>query len=229
MSFCQGMCWHLWEVKACHSLETFGPRHMTETTTTLILQPALTPAHHEPQLKSPSSSCLDVNATMPSGSKTHSSSSLPSISPGSPHTAHLSLARRLWNAILRHHQSVKESTPGEIPKRTGFFVHRLHSNSHPLNDCGQNPEVVEVAAVCGFQRYVATAKPVHKPRPLAATGGTLIPAGHVQTGALLQVAAGHTNQYSQATAGPSHAPSELVTYHANHSSDSDLTIQGSCN
>ncbi|KAG2739857.1 hypothetical protein P692DRAFT_20881464 [Suillus brevipes Sb2] len=169
---------------------------MAETTKTPIFQPAHAPTHQRPQ--PPSSSCLDtfraqVDGTLASESNgiveegendpyvnffQSSHPSLPSTSPG---PAHLLSIRRLWNAVSRLRPSANESSPGESPKRTGFFTRRLHSNAHSANKCDRDPEVVEVAAVRGFQRYVAAAKPVRKTRPLATTNVTLIPTGHAQT------------------------------------------------
>ncbi|KAG1735226.1 hypothetical protein EDB19DRAFT_1725160 [Suillus lakei] len=120
----------------------------------------------------------------------------------------------------------------------------------------KRPEVVEVCAVRGFQRYVART-PKHKTMRSVVTHSTPLAATHargssstglssrdstIQLGASAQAASkqgrpsspamvGHGTQYSQAVGGSSfHAsPSHFVTtYHATHNSDSD-SIHGSCN
>ncbi|KAG1726884.1 WD40-repeat-containing domain protein [Suillus paluster] len=96
----------------------------------------------ETRPESPSSSCLDADATNPSGGNgvteevcddpynnffQSSQASLPSVSPGFPNRSDLSPVRRFWNTISRHRPSANESTPEACPKHS-FFARRAHSN-----------------------------------------------------------------------------------------------------
>ncbi|KAG1718617.1 WD40-repeat-containing domain protein [Suillus paluster] len=133
----------------------------------------------------------------------------------------------------------------------------------PTRRYEHSPEVVDIYAARGFQRYVAM-KRVRKTKASAATSGataaehvsTSLQAGpssqvvfatathassssqagpssqvvSVQAVSSSQGIAVHGAQHSQGTAGSSHAsPSRFVTYHTEHGSDSDSTIEGSCN
>ncbi|KAG1728008.1 hypothetical protein EDB19DRAFT_1748560 [Suillus lakei] len=121
----------------------------------------------------------------------------------------------------------------------------------------KRPEVVEVYAVRGFQRYVAlTPKKKKKSLVVPSSAPLVVPhaSGSSQQGPSSQsvsvqantssqvvsgqpgpsslAVVGHGVQYSQATGGSlSHAsPSHLVaTYHTNHDSDSRSSIEGSFN
>ncbi|KAG2121088.1 WD40-repeat-containing domain protein [Suillus clintonianus] len=116
----------------------------------------------------------------------------------------------------------------------------------------KRPEVVDVYAVRGFQRYVAqTPKPKTKSSvamhsaPLTAShargslpGGPSSHVSPVQLGMSLQttsrqgrpspVIVGHRTHYSQAVGGHASPSHFVTTYHASRDSDSD-SIQGSCN
>ncbi|KAG1728503.1 WD40-repeat-containing domain protein [Suillus paluster] len=135
----------------------------------------------------------------------------------------------------------------------------------PTRRYERSPEVVDIYAARGFQRYVAM-KRVRKTKASAATSGATPAAEHASTssqagpssqvvfatathassssqaGPSSQVVsvqaisssqgiAVHGAQHSQGTAGSSShgSPSRFVTYHTEHGSDSDSSIEGSCN
>ncbi|KAG0700620.1 WD40-repeat-containing domain protein [Suillus ampliporus] len=98
----------------------------------------------ETRPESPSSSCLDADATKPWGcddiiAEAHDDpydnffqASQPSLSsPGSTPSPHLSTARRLWNTLIASRQRplADEPDPHEHPKRS-FFTRLARSNSH---------------------------------------------------------------------------------------------------
>ncbi|KAG1727194.1 WD40-repeat-containing domain protein [Suillus paluster] len=115
----------------------------------------------------------------------------------------------------------------------------------PMRRYERSPEAVEIYAARGFQRLVAM-KRVRKTKASAATDGATPAAEHLgtssQAGPSSQVVsvhavssfqgiAVHEAQHSQGTAGSSSHASSLhfVTYHTKHGSDSDSSIEGSCN
>ncbi|KAG2344365.1 WD40 repeat-like protein [Suillus weaverae] len=118
----------------------------------------------------------------------------------------------------------------------------------------QRPKVVDVYAVRGFQRYIASPKRWKKSSavtcgaPLASAhisnssqSGPSSQAGSAQAGALLRASSGqggpsspaiHGTQYLQVVEGPSSHTSGshfVTTYRTNHDSDSRSSIDGSCN
>ncbi|KAG1735211.1 hypothetical protein EDB19DRAFT_1113981 [Suillus lakei] len=134
--------------------------------------------------------------------------------------------RNLWKRIM--HDRGKDPTNTKIA---------------PAMKC---PEVVEVYAVRGFQRYVAMKRvrkaelpPVTCSAPPAAAhanslslSGSSLQALSVQAGPSSHAVVGSGSQYLPATGGPSsHAsPSHSATnYHTSHDSDSHSSIDGSCN
>ncbi|KAG0700609.1 WD40-repeat-containing domain protein [Suillus ampliporus] len=98
------------------------------------------PTQQETRPESPSSSCLNADATGDDGIvERHddpyhnffqfSQLSLPAESSGS-HIPHLLIARRFWNIISRHRPPENESTPEERTKRS-FFTRRVRSSPPP--------------------------------------------------------------------------------------------------
>ncbi|KAG1780663.1 WD40-repeat-containing domain protein [Suillus placidus] len=111
----------------------------------------------------------------------------------------------------------------------------------------KHPEVVEVYAVRGFQRYVAFTRkkkslPFNPPLAVPHTSGSSAASPSSQVGSAqpstssqpVSIQAGPSSHVvgAQVTGGPStHAsPSHFVTsYYTNHDSDSSSSIEGSCN
>ncbi|OAX35123.1 WD40 repeat-like protein [Rhizopogon vinicolor AM-OR11-026] len=120
--------------------------------------------------------------------------------------------RALWKWLLRARG--KEATS---VKRTSAKMTRNPS-----------PEVVEVRAARGFQRFVAY-KPKHKTKKSQAPTTTANKAVPRQRGQYSQGAGGPSSHISQSHNSES-SPSHFVTTHdVDDDSDSDSSIQGTCN